>query len=87
MITVKELVASLREGMFTSLGCYPKFYVTKDCEVLSHDAVMQNLYQVARATRDGSNPQWQIVGLDINWEDPELYCSDTGIRIESAYAE
>lgn len=87
MITVKELIASLREGPFTSLGSYPKFYITADCEVLSHKAVMQNLYQIGRAMIRGNDTQWQIVAADINYEDPDLYCAETGKRIESAYAE
>ena len=77
----------LRSGPFTSVGCYPTFFMTHDGEALSHKAVRENIWQVARATRDGANDGWRVVGFDVNWEDPELYCADSGERIESAYAE
>jgi hypothetical protein len=28
-----------------------------------------------------------VEALDVNWEDPSLYCDHCGARIESAYAE
>lgn len=87
--TRKDLSASLREGKFTSLGSYPKFWVTADGSVLSYEAIMQCPMRYLRATgRAGwHEPDYQVVGCDVNWEDRELYCDDTGERIESAYAE
>jgi hypothetical protein len=28
-----------------------------------------------------------VVALEVNWEDPALYCDHCGNRIESAYVE
>jgi hypothetical protein len=28
-----------------------------------------------------------VEALDVNWENPDLYCDHCGARIESAYAE
>lgn len=85
--TYHDLIADVRRGPFTSIGCYPVYFVTADCEALSWEAVKENLLQCARATRDGYEKQWAIIGADVNWEDPELYCAHTNERIESAYAE
>jgi hypothetical protein len=85
--TVKRLVAELREGRSTSIGSYPKFFITADGGSLSFEAVRDNIMTVARATRDGFETQWCVVGCDVNWEDPALFCDHTGKRIESAYAE
>ncbi len=92
--TVRDLMRDLRSGPFTSLGSYPTFFLASDGEALSHKAVRENLWRCARDTRDyakrgdhWSTSGWAIVGFDVNWEDPELYCSDSGERIESAYAE
>jgi hypothetical protein len=91
--TVKELMRDLRAGKFTSIGSYPTFFVTTDGEALSHEAVRENLWQVARATRDYDAhcapdlAQWALIGADVNWENPDLRCGHTGKRIESAYAE
>ncbi|MFA5053994.1 MAG: hypothetical protein WC565_08035 [Parcubacteria group bacterium] len=87
MFTLHELIVSLREGPFTSLGSYPKFWVTTDGTVLSFEAVTEELGQVARSTRDRAKDGWAIEGVGVNWEDPELYCDVTGARIPSAYAE
>jgi hypothetical protein len=37
--------------------------------------------------RHGVNDGWRVIGCDVNWEDPSLYCDHTGARIPSAYAE
>jgi hypothetical protein len=94
--TVKNLMRDLRAGKFTSIGCYPTYFITADGAPLSHEAVRENLWIVARATRAcvkmGSHcgrdsMQWAVVCCEINWEDSDLRCSHTGKRIESAYAE
>lgn len=85
--TVHQLIRDLRSGPFTSVGCYPTYFITSDGEALSHKAVRENIWQVARDTRDEDRSGWAIIGLDINWEDPEMFCAHTGDRIESAYAE
>jgi hypothetical protein len=85
--TVKELMQSLREGPFTSVGSYPKYYITADGETLAFKTVKEELGQIARAIRDKNNDQWRVIAANVNWEDTELYCSHTTDRIESAYAE
>ena len=90
-IGVREFLDSLREGPFTSLGSYPKFWVTAYGDVLSYAACRANALSIARSirrhlTRPGRD-QWTVIGVDINWEDPALFCEETGERIESAYAE
>ena len=91
-LTVREFIRSLREGPFTSVGSYPVFWLTADGETLSHEACMANCLQIARAIKTGPGcgsdvEQWRVVAYDANWEDPAMFCDDTGKRIESAYAE
>ena len=88
--TVHNLMQSLRDGKFTSIGSYPTYFVTGDGEALSHEAVHENLWQVARATRDRRRlgmieRQWAVIGVEVNWEDEELTCAQTGKPIECAY--
>lgn len=85
--TVKELIQSLREGKYSSLGSYPKFWLCDDGGELSYEAVVENIWLVARSVRDKRKDGWQVIGVDINWEDADMYCSHTGKRIPSAYAE
>lgn len=88
--TVRDLMRDLRSGKFTSIGCYPTYFLTADGEALSHEAVKENLWQVARATQLWSKRkyypnQWAIIGFEINWENADLYCSHTNKKIECAY--
>lgn len=92
MTSLKDLSQSIREGSFTSIGCYPKFAVTATQEVLSFEAIKENLMLVYRATRDyNANvitrevKQWAIVGIDINYEDDDLRCRETEELIPAAY--
>jgi hypothetical protein len=86
-MNVHEFIESVRGGRYTSLGSYPKFWLTSDGSVLSYQAVRENVGRIARAIRDDTRDGWKVVGCDVNWEDADLFCDDTGQRIESAYAE
>lgn len=61
---------------FTSVGGYPLFYVTK-----------QNSCLCSRCATDNDQDFDPIVAVDVNWENPDLYCDECSQRIESAYAE
>jgi hypothetical protein len=66
------------------------YFLAADGEPLSFEAVREEWKLICEAHIDRGqylNVQWAIVGCDINYEDPELYCAHTGKRIESAYAE
>ena len=85
--TLHDLVSDLRGGKYTSVGSYPKYWITSDGGALSYEAIRENIMQVGRSTRDGAKDGWCVVACAINYEDPELFCDHTGNRIESAYAE
>jgi hypothetical protein len=75
-----ELIAN----PYTPLGGYPRFAITSDGAVLCHRCCNTESQQIGTTTgTDG----WGILALETNWEDPNLYCSHCGERIESAYAE
>ncbi len=95
MMTIRDF----RDGRYAS-GGYPKYWICADGETLSYDACRANALHIGRAVRGDTNRadvdparfyssdrQWRVIGYSVNWEDPELYCSHTGERIESAYAE
>ena len=43
---------------------------------------------VALATRHITHdPQWEVVGVGINWDDTELRCAHCDERIPSTYGE
>jgi hypothetical protein len=83
----QELREAIRQGKFTSLGGYPLYFITSDGEAMSREAVLENYRLVSSAIRGRDWSDWGVIALDVNWEDPNLYCCHTGDRIESAYAE
>ena len=60
-------------------GGYPLFYLCEDGCILCPDCATENA--------DPTEPQWNVVAVDVNWEDPSLNCDHCDRRIESAYAE
>ena len=85
--SIADLKAALRAGCYTSLGCYPLYFIASDGEALSFDAVKVEIVQVMAAIRDKSHGGWRVVACDINYEDSDLYCAHTGEKIESAYGD
>lgn len=86
-MTVDEFDKELQTGKYAWPGGYPKYFVTADGGALSFDAAKEEADQIRDAIRDNDNSGWRVIGVDINWEDPDLICDHTGERIESAYAE
>jgi len=83
--TPSEFARALRAGPYTSLGCYPVYFVCSDGEALSFEAAKENAALICQAIRDGSRCGWRVIGADVNWEDSSLFCAHSGQRIESAY--
>lgn len=63
-------------------GGYPLFYVTKDSGILCPDCANKNM----ELTKDDNDPQWFIIGADINYEDNELFCDNCNGNIGAAYS-
>ena len=88
MATLHDIKTALREGPYAWPGGYPLYFVMADGEALSFKAARENWRQIVWAhLNPGCDTQWEIAGIDTNWEDPALFCAHTGERIESAYAE
>ena len=86
-LSTKEIKETLRQGPFAWPGGYPLFFITDDGAALSFEAVRENWRLVCDSVRHNSRDGWQVVAVEVNYEDPALYCEHTGKRIESAYAE
>ena len=60
------------------------FAIMDDCAALCRHCARAERASIGTTTgRDG----WCVVALDVNWEDPALFCAHCSSRIESAYAE
>ena len=86
-MTTQELKNYVRSGRYAWPGGYPKYFVMNDGEAMSFDAVQENFRLVLDSVKHKRNDGWRAVACDINWEDANLYCCDSGEKIESAYGE
>ena len=68
-------------------GGYPTYFVMSDGEALSIEAAKQERRNLLEAIRDSDDSGWRPIGLDINYEDNEMYCAHTNAKIPSAYGE
>ena len=90
--TCNMFAEHLNHGPYTSVGCYPVFFVMCDGGVMCHRCAAAEKRSIRAAIRRHfarvyTDPQWIPLALEINWEDPQLHCDGCNGRIESAYAE
>ncbi len=74
----------LARSPYTSLGSYPLFAWTSDGAALCKSCAKTE--REAIGTTTGSDG-WCIEGLEVNYEDTDLYCDHCSSKIESAYGE
>ena len=82
--TVEMFDATLKNGAYTQMGGYPKYFITSDGDTLSFEAARKNARLIREAIKENSNDGWRVVACDINYENL-LYCCHTNKQIESAY--
>ena len=87
ILDAADLNETLETGAFTCVGGYPKFWIAQDGEALSYDAVIAEKELILAAIKDRDDPQWNVTGCEINYEDASLICSHTNERIPSAYGD
>lgn len=80
-----SLESAIAQGSYSSVGSYPLFFITADGEAVAPDYIAKNKAEALRRLEDGERAR--VIALEVNWEDPALYCTETNERIESAYAE
>lgn len=68
-------------------GGYPLHAVMGDGEALCKDCAQKEYRRIVRDTMEGYDKSFQVIRVDINYEDPDMYCCHCNERIESAYAE
>ena len=73
----------LSRSPFAWPGGYPLVAVTSDGACLCHRCTATEREAIGTTTgTDG----WNVVGLQVNWEDSQLFCDQCSAQIEAAYA-
>jgi ribosomal protein L24E len=85
--TISDFRKAMRNGPYAWPGGYPLYFITKDGAALSFKSAKAERRYILEAIRDNDNSGWNVIAMDINWEDAELTCDHSGERIESAYAD
>ena len=86
--SISDLRKAFRHGPYAWPGGYPCYFVMADGEPLSFKAAKENRRELLEALTSSHDLNcWRPIGLEVNWEDPDLRCVHSGERIESAYAE
>lgn len=83
---LRDVERAIREP-YAWPGGYPRFILMADGEALSVNAARENWRSIVHSTLRRQRDDWAAAGVDVNWEDPDLFCAHSGERIESAYAE
>lgn len=88
----RQLRDAIANGPYAWPGGYPLFFVMADGGTLCPGCAFSHRGFMAAGLSDrrkfGMAPDtWTPAAIDINYEDPELYCDHCELRIESAYAE
>lgn len=77
-----RLAYQLAREPFAWPGAYPLFALTSDGAALCPTCCESEREAIATTTgQDG----WNVVALEVNWEDAELFCDHCNSKIESAY--
>lgn len=88
VFTGEKFEKALADGPYAWPGGYPIHFVCKDGEGLCFKCAGEEKELILAAIKEkGTDEQWEIIGAQVNWEDPSLYCDHCSKRIESAYAE
>jgi len=85
--TIDQFNEYIENGPYAWPGGYPLYFVTRDGEALSFDAVLANIEYIREAIQQDYSTDWRVIACEINWEDADLICSHTGKRIECAYPQ
>jgi hypothetical protein len=69
-------------------GGYPIFYLCADGETLCPVCVNREIRLVLEATlAPGTDTQWEVEAVDVNWEDDFMQCAHCNKFIDSAYGD
>ena len=85
--TISDFRRAYRHGPCAWPGGYPLYFITSDGGALSFEAVKQERRNILDSIATGCDDGWRVVGMDINYEDGNLFCDHLNERIESAYAD
>ncbi len=83
---IEQLKNLIREP-YAWPGGYPKFAIMGDGDALCKSCAKSEFKRIVADTMQGFGESFQVVGVDVNWEDHDLFCCHCGDKIEAAYGD
>ena len=87
IVSVSDLKSAIRYGCRDKHCGYPLYFVTSDGAAISFKTAREEFPLLCDSVRTGRNDGWRVIGVDVNYEDPDLFCAHSSEKIEPAYGE
>jgi hypothetical protein len=90
MPTIRERINALKSIVrhpYVWPGGYPLFAVMSDGDALCAACCKAEYKLILSTTRSDDRSGWNLAGIEVNWEDTDLYCAHCSDVIQSAYGE
>ena len=84
---LSQVKATIRNGPFAWPSGYPLFLLTHDGAALCFKCAEKEFRQIAWDFLRKASTGWQIVGCEINYEEPDLACAHCSKSIDPAYGK
>lgn len=68
-------------------GGYPMYLVMADGGSLCIDCARKGYRNIYHSLKNDIRDGWKPEGIDVNWEQTDLFCDHCNKQIESAYGE
>lgn len=68
-------------------GGYPKALITADGACLCADCTKKEYRLIVAESLQNTNCGFRVAGVDVNWENSDLYCDYCSKQIPSAYGD
>ncbi len=82
--TTKQVKDAIR-SKYAWPGGHPLYLVTSDGAALCINCGRGEWPRICRSMRHNQHDGWNVLGVDINWEDVDLHCDHCSKPIEYAY--
>ena len=85
-VTTKHVKAFIRRP-YAFPGGYPMYLVMDDGGALCKACARTEWPLICDSIRSNTADGWNVIAIDVNWEDPTLTCDHCSNPIEAAYCD
>ena len=83
--SISDFRKAVRKGSYAWPGGYPLYFLCEDGAALCCKCAKKERRNIIESIHANARDGWHVVGIDINYEDADLYCDQCNAHIKSAY--